>query len=67
MIIVDKGFIPGYYSIAVKSIQSLEPLIKKFINLGLPAGGEGYFLGVVVNKERYEDIYGEIINYLGLE
>lgn len=67
IVIVDKGFIPGYYSIAVKSRHSLEYLVKMFIDLGLPAGGEGCFLGVVVKEEGYENIYGDIINYIGVE
>ena len=66
LIVVDRGFIPGYYSIAVKSMRHLEPLIRRFMDMGLPAGGEGYFLGVVVTVERYEAIYEEIRRYIGI-
>lgn len=66
LLIVDKGFIPGYYSIAVKSNRFLEPLIKKFMDMGLPAGGEGYFLGVVVPEYRYETLYEEITEYISI-
>lgn len=66
LLIVDKGFIPGYYSVAVKSKRRLEPLIKKFMDIGLPAGGEGYFLGVVVPEDRYKAIYQEILGYISI-
>ncbi len=66
ILVADKGFIPGCISIAVKSNRYLEPLIKRFMERDLPAGGEGYFMGVVVPKSEYGQIYEEITKYINI-
>ena len=64
VIVVDRGFIPGYSSIAIISNIDLENHVKYFLENGYPAGGEGKFLGVVVSNDELDVIYEYIDNYI---
>ncbi len=64
IVVVDKGYLPGKIQMAVYSNKVLINLLKKYMSMDLPVGGEKNFLGIIVDVGDFNRIYNEVIEYI---